>query len=218
MNAQPERPDDTMYTEVRDDDPRRWLSALADGDAEAVQRGCELWRSDEQARRSWHTYHLIGDVLRSDELAGDPARDAAFLGRLRERLVAEPVPLAPVPAEPRGSTGRRLRWLLPTAAAAGFVVVAGVLVVTQLAGPAGQPGAPMLAGGNPAPGVVLVGNNPSGAPAALPPARVRGTVIRDARLDEMLRAHQAARGGMPVGVPGGTLRQVEVLAPAGPAQ
>ncbi|MBX3634586.1 MAG: sigma-E factor negative regulatory protein [Rubrivivax sp.] len=212
MNAQPQRPDDALSPEVRDDDPRRWLSALADGDADAVQRGCELWRSDPEARRSWHAYHLIGDVLRSDELAGDPGRDAAFMARLRERLAAEPVPLAPAPVASKPADAWRSRWLFPAAAAAGFVVVAGVLVVTRLAGPAGVPGAPVLAGGGPSSGVVLVGTNPAGA---APAAQVRGTVIRDPRLDEMLRAHQAARGGMPVAVPGGTLRQVEVVTPAG---
>ncbi|MBX3601747.1 MAG: sigma-E factor negative regulatory protein [Rubrivivax sp.] len=215
MNAQPRRPDDALSPEVRDDDPRRWLSALADGDADAVQSGCELWRRDDEARRTWHAYHLIGDVLRSDELAGDPGRDAAFLARLRERLAAEPVPLAPAPAVTRAGAALRSRWLLPVAAAAGFVVVAGVLVVTQLAGPGGAPGTPVMAGGSPAPGVVLVGGN-AAAPSAGP--QVRGVLIRDARLDEMLRAHQAARGGMPVAVPGGALRQVEVVAPAGAAR
>lgn len=214
MNAQPRRPEDTPPHEVRDDDPRRWLSALADGDADAAQAGCDLWRQDAEARRTWHAYHLIGDVLRSDELAGDPARDTAFLARLRERLAAEPVPLAPTPAASKAADGWRSRWLLPVAAAAGFVVVAGVLVVTRLAGPAGGIGEPVLAGGNPAgPGVTLVGSNPA-APAAASP-QVRAVLIRDARLDEMLRAHQAARGGMPVAVPGGVLRQVEVAAPAG---
>lgn len=213
MNAQPRRPEDTPPHEVRDDDPRRWLSALADGDADAAQAGCELWRQDAEARRTWHAYHLIGDVLRSDELAGDPARDTAFLARLRGRLAAEPVPLAPTPAASKAADGWRSRWLLPVAAAAGFVVVAGVLVVTRLAGPAGGIGEPVLAGGNAGPGVTLVGSNPA-APAAASP-QVRAVLIRDARLDEMLRAHQAARGGMPVAVPGGVLRQVEVAAPAG---
>lgn len=216
MNAQPRRPEDTPPPEVRDDDPRRWLSALADGDADAAQAGCELWRQDAEARRTWHAYHLIGDVLRSDELAGDPARDEAFLARLRERLAAEPVPLSPAPVAQRAAEGRRPRWLVPAAAAAGFVVVASVLVVTRLAGPAGGTGEPVLAGTNPRPGVVLVGSNPAAPVAAS--AQVRGVVIRDPRLDEMLRAHQAARGGMPVAVPGGALRQVEVVAPAGAAR
>jgi sigma-E factor negative regulatory protein RseA len=39
-------------------------------------------------------------------------------------------------------------------------------------------------------------------------------VIRNARLDEYLRAHQAARGGVAVAAPGGTLRRVEAVVPA----
>ncbi len=213
MNAQPQRPEDDDFSpEVSDDDPRRWLSALADGDAEAAQRGCELWRSDPQARQSWHAYHLIGDVLRSEELAGPPAHDAAFLARMRERLAHEPVPLAPTAA-----VVRRPRWLVPVTAAASVAVVAGVLVATQLGG---TPEGPALAGG--------AGTLPSGvmpvstgatlaeqaAPAAQPTVR-RGAVIRDPRLDEMLRAHQAARGGLQVQVPQPVgLREVEVVAPA----
>jgi sigma-E factor negative regulatory protein RseA len=42
-----------------------------------------------------------------------------------------------------------------------------------------------------------------------------GNLIRDLRLDEYLRAHQAARDGVAVAAPGGGLRQVEVLVPAG---
>ena len=34
--------------------------------------------SDAAARRTWHAYHLIGDVLRSEDLASTPARDAAL--------------------------------------------------------------------------------------------------------------------------------------------
>ena len=73
-----------------DEDRRALLSALADGEADAAQAGCALWRDDAEARATWHTYHLIGDVLRSDDLAAQPARDAAFLAALRERLAAEP--------------------------------------------------------------------------------------------------------------------------------
>ena len=57
-------------------DPRWLLSAMADGEADAAElgRGCAGWASaDAQTRQSWHAYHLIGDVLRSDDLASAPA-------------------------------------------------------------------------------------------------------------------------------------------------
>jgi sigma-E factor negative regulatory protein RseA len=80
------------------------FSALIDGElgADGVVRACASWRSDARSRQTWHAYHLIGDVLRSDDLASRPARDVDFLNRLRERLANEPVVLAPsaVPAIP----------------------------------------------------------------------------------------------------------------------
>jgi sigma-E factor negative regulatory protein RseA len=189
------------------DDPRRCLSALADGDAEALAQACQLWRDDEAARRTWHAYHLIGDVLRSSELAGAPARDAAFLAGLRDRLAAEPVVLAPaVSAAPR----RRQAWLMPAAAAAGFVVVAGALVVTRMVTPGAPAPAAVMAGASGAGFTAVSSAGP--AVTARPPATV---FIRDPRLDEYLRAHQAARGGVAAASPGGTLRHVDAVAPAG---
>jgi sigma-E factor negative regulatory protein RseA len=66
---------------------REQLSALADGelDAAAVGHACAGWHGDAEQRETWHAYHLIGDVMRSDDLASDTARDAAFLGALRAR-------------------------------------------------------------------------------------------------------------------------------------
>lgn len=199
-------PDD-LPGDLQAADPRAWLSALADGQADAAGPACGLWGQDAAARQTWHAYHLIGDVLRSDELAHEPARDAAFLARLREKLAAEPVVLAP-PA-PAARERSRQPWLLPAAAAAGFVAVAGVLVVLQL----GTPGVPaptaVLAGAS-GPGFTAVGNAAAPAPHAGPGG---AGFIRDPRLDEYLRAHQAARGGVAAAAPGGTLRRVDVAAP-----
>src|SRR5688500_8447097 len=77
------------------------LSALTDGelDSAAAARACARWRDDPSQRSAWHAYQLIGDVLRSDDLASTARRDAAFLAALRTRLAAEPVVLAPE-AEP----------------------------------------------------------------------------------------------------------------------
>lgn len=187
------------------DDPRWCLSALADGERQAVDSACAMWREDEQARQTWHLYHLIGDVLRSDELASAPAHDAAFLEGLRARLASEPVVLAPAPATvPAG--GLR-RWRVPVAAAAGFVVVAGVLVVLRLNAPRESGGWSTLASAS-RPGATLVG---SGAPSAVG----NPMLIRDPRLDELLRAHQSARAGIAVAAPGGELRRAEAVAPAG---
>src|SRR4051812_6645764 len=105
------------------------LSALMDGELDAAAAGtaCDSWRDDPEARACWHAYQLIGDVLRSDDLASGRQRDDAFLRGLQQRLAQEPVVLAP-------SRAVRRSWVAPAAVAAGFAAVAGVLVVTQMSG------------------------------------------------------------------------------------
>ena len=60
---------------------------LPDGDG---ARAIEALLSDQQAVQTWHAYHVIGDVLRSSELAPSSS-DHAFLERLERRLASEPV-------------------------------------------------------------------------------------------------------------------------------
>lgn len=193
-----------------DEDRRALLSALADGEAGAAQPGCDLWRDDADARATWHTYHLIGDVLRSDDLAVRPARDAAFLAALRERLAAEPTVLAPaaLPASVPAAR-RRHAWLAPAAVAAGFMAVAGVLVVARVTVP-GTDGPVLAVGGTPTAGLQRASNGV----AAAAPLVIEGRLIRDAQLDAYLRAHREAMGGAPVALPGGVPRNIETLAPA----
>ena len=183
---------------VAADDARAWLSALADGEAQRADGACAAWRDDPQARQTWHAYQLIGDVMRSDDLARPAAHDAAFLAGLRDRLAAEPPIVAPTPAVKAAAAPpqRRHQWLVPMAAAAGFVVVAGVLVVTRISQPGAEPAADLA--------------------AAQPPAGM--VLVRDERLDEYLRAHQSARGGLAVAAPGGVLRRVDLSVPAAPAR
>jgi sigma-E factor negative regulatory protein RseA len=212
MNADSRHP----LTDPEGQEPRAWLSALADGDAQALDAACRHWRDDPQARQTWHAYHLIGDVMRSEELAVPPSRDAAFLAGLRQRLAQEPVVLAPAVVAP--AERRRQPWLLPTAAAAGFALVATVMVVSRLGGTAAPAAGPVMAAAS-APGaerglpVALQQGMPAAAGALV---SGRDGVVRDLRLEEYLRAHQATRGGTMVVAPGGTLRRVDVqVAPAG---
>lgn len=181
-----------------------WLSAAADGEASALDRLATCWRDDADARATWHRHHLIGDVLRSAELAHPPAHDAAFLQGLRTRLAAEPALLAPAPLARPVPQRAASRWAVPAAVAAGFVVVAGVLVVTRSAGPM-APGAAdqMAAASGPSAfqGVSATGRAPAVA------MQDNAAVLRDARVDELLRMHQATRGGM--AVPGSALRRVD---------
>ena len=207
---------------------RERLSALVDGEVEAnvVVQACTAWRDDAEHRSTWHAYQLIGDVLRSDDLASEPGRDIAFLSALRGRLAAEPVVLAPQPIEAPASTspkpvmaGARTRgwtWVGASAAAAGFVAVAGVLVLTRSPGvsPVSQPGgAPeSLAISTPAatqaaPAMAMPATNTVTEPQALV---ANGKLIRDARLDRYLAAHKQFAGTSALGVPSGFLRSATV--------
>jgi sigma-E factor negative regulatory protein RseA len=120
------------------------LSALADGESTAsdVARACASWKDSAQARAAWHDYHLIGDVMRSEDLA-EASGSEAFLRNFRSRLAQEPVVLAPQPstaqraaaAEASAAPRKRLAWAGPFAVAAGFVMVVGALVSSQIIPP-----------------------------------------------------------------------------------
>lgn len=152
--------------------PLEDLSAFVDGEADASVAAAvsAAWRDDPRIRERWHRYQLIGDVLRSEELAG-MGRDAVFLGAVRARLAHEPVVLAPAVLEPvRADQGVKLevgegaraaprsramrRWAPPAALAAGFMMVAvgGVVFLRAPSAPAEGPLAKA-----PAPVVVVQG-------------------------------------------------------------
>jgi sigma-E factor negative regulatory protein RseA len=137
MNPVDVRPDDA-------ESARAWLSALTDGRADAGQPAVAAWAHDSDARRTWHAYQLIGDVLRSEELASPGGRDEAFLQRFRARLDQEPVVLAPQSAPTltqapvdvgagRGARRLSLGWSA-AAALAGVALVGGAVFSLQRGG------------------------------------------------------------------------------------
>jgi len=213
-----------------DSSTRESLSALADGELEPsrVAAACAAWRDDARSRATWHAYHVIGDVLRSEDLASLPARDAAFVSALQARLAAEPTVLAPEPRVESPATappGRVARgrsgwpWKAPSAVAAGFVMVAGALVMTRTPAPtapagviAAAPAVQAVAAGPALPPVIAPTLAPAQAPFA-PRASNGGKLLRDARLDHYLAAHQQFAGSSALGVPSGFLRNAAAEAP-----
>lgn len=184
------------------------LSALVDGEvaAQGVAQVCAAWRSDAELRQSWHAYQLIGDVLRSDDLASDPARDEQFLQRLRARMADEPVVLAPQPvaASPMAAGRSARRWRAGAAVAAGFVAVAGVLVALQSPSPEPAPAVARAPSPIVPAATVAAPMAPTAGDAAV--LVTDGKVIRDARLDRYLAAHQRFAGASALGVPSSFLR------------
>ena len=204
---------------------RERMSALADGalDAHAVASACALWRADADARATWHAYQLIGDVLRSDDLAHGASTDAGFMQALRTRLADEATVLAPQPlasTDPKPAVAvtaarrsGRWSWLAPSAVAAGFVAVAGVLMITRAPDNAAGAG-PQVASLTPAAMPAMVS-----ASALLPAPPATGDIqalagnsqfVRDAQLDRYLAAHKQFAGSSALGVPSGFLRAATV--------
>jgi sigma-E factor negative regulatory protein RseA len=189
----------------RDDD---WaaLSSMADGQASAdAQARClALWASDPEARERWRDYQLIGDVLRSQELAHDSAHDAAFLSALRSRLTHEPTVLRL--KQPAAAVPRARAWGVPMAAMAGVAAVAGVVVVLR---GAPESGAPMLAAqGGAAP---VVASSMAAAQVPLAAQTVNGRLIRDARLERYFAAHRQSANGAALQMPGAVVRSVDTI-------
>ena len=201
---------------------RRILSALADGDAtdSEAARAFQAWRDDADARASWHAYQLIGDVLRSDDLAAEPAADESFLAALRARLADEPVVLAPQPriesepvpvSAPASVAGLRSRgrWQGPVAMAAGFLVVIGGLNIVR---PFNHGTAVPLAAATTASGPVLASTtsiNNSGAPQTLAQSKAAAD-----QLAPYLAAHRQSSMSGPFQMPGSDLRNASLVQPA----
>ena len=183
------------------------ISALADGhlQGDTFARAVEAAVADNAARETWHTYHLIGDVLRSGEHAAGTV-PSAFLARLQMRLQEEERALdsgagASAIATPRAAAqpaanDASFRWKL----VAGFASLAAMTAIgwTVVAGSSGAPVQPQLAA-VPAGTVLAEGE--------------RGTMIRDARLDEFLAAHRQLGGASALQNPAGFLRNATFEGP-----
>jgi sigma-E factor negative regulatory protein RseA len=167
------------------------LSAFADGELFGEEHLNKfISELDHEDRASWSHYHLIGDVMRSDDLAVSPAASSAFLAGFAARLEQEPHVLAPA-ALP---LARRLlamrRRVVPAFAVAAAAATLTWIVVPQLQGVPGGVGvaqvASMQSHGDAMQRVAM-----ASVPAVTAAQPVQdGNIIRDASLDQYLEAHQ----------------------------
>jgi sigma-E factor negative regulatory protein RseA len=186
---------------------RQTISSIMDGETPGSlsAKPTAPWKDHAVARQAWHEYHVIGDVMRNEELAGSSLGDESFLLALRAKLADEPRMLSPVAAVAAAisplASKRWLRWAAPAAVAAGFMAVASVLVVSRLANPATEGQGMALA-----PQVVA----PSGVPAVAVSGFVGNgsdmLVRRDEALDAYLRAHRESSLGSPASWSGAPAR------------
>lgn len=183
-------------------------SALADGELRGAEftKALVVLESSPEAQSRWHSYHLVGDVLRTGTSAVVRGHDAAFLASLRLRLQQEGFRPETVAGLGRADVKRSAndgvwRWKL----IAGFSSLATAVVLGwQLAAP--LPQAVQMATSGPAseqqqPSVAL-----TGAEAPI--------MIRDPQLDQLIAAHQQVGGTSALQMPAGFLRNATFERPS----
>jgi sigma-E factor negative regulatory protein RseA len=200
--------DDTMQD-------KELISALADGQlqGDAFARAMQAC-SGREALDAWHAYHLIGDVLRSGELARG-ASAAPFLQKLSARLAQEQAGARPQAATLPPIAVRRSREPAANDGAFRWKMVAGVASVAAFAavgwsvlGAAGSPSGPVQQ-------LVAAPQQASASEAGTLVARTEpGVMIRDPKLDEMLAAHRQFGGASALQMPSGFLRSATFEGPA----
>ncbi len=184
---------------------RQHVSSLADGAlrGDAFASAVHLTSMTPDARETWHAYHLIGDVLRSNDLAQCVVKPD-FMARLQTRLAAEPVHgQVPVVAQvaatvvvaqtPEAANASVFRWKLFAGLASCAAVAAVGWNLLGSVAPSGSPSGAQLA---------AVPSNVITVDAANPTA----VMIRDPHLDALLAAHKQFGGTSALQGPAGFLR------------
>jgi sigma-E factor negative regulatory protein RseA len=165
------------------------LSAFVDGELfDSEHPNTILAELDHQDRTAWSCYHLIGDALRSDDLAVSPATSSAFLSGFSARFESEAHVLAPaaVPAARRLLALRRR--VVPAFAVAAAAATLTWIVMPQLQGVNTGAGVTQVASRSDSMQRVAMASMPVATTAqANVPER---NIIRDANLDQYLEAHQ----------------------------
>jgi sigma-E factor negative regulatory protein RseA len=139
-------------------------------------------------RAAWLDYHLIGDALRSDDLAASPATSSAFMAAFSQRFEAEAHVIAPaaVALRLRGQLFRRR--VVPAFAVAAAAATLTWIVVPQLQGLDSRGTGTQLSS--------MATDTVQHVSMAVPSAAsnrspvVEANIIRDASLDQYLEAHQ----------------------------
>jgi sigma-E factor negative regulatory protein RseA len=166
------------------------LSAFVDGELHGDEPNSFLAGLDHEDRAAWSCYHLIGDALRSDDLAMNPAASQAFMSGFAARFESEAHVLAPT----KSFAGRHL-FALRNRVAPAFAVAAAAATLTWIVVPQLQgvnTGAAQVAssGGDSLQQVAMVASMPAATLASARPAVQDSNIIRDASLDQYLEAHQ----------------------------
>jgi sigma-E factor negative regulatory protein RseA len=189
-----------------------WLSALADGEATMAELDALFGSGSDQVElnKRWHSYHLTGEALRGEVPCASSRSPQAFLSGVMAGLPASgqarlKLDTLPTVAHVRAPAANDplVRWKLLAGAASVAAVVAVSWSVLRL-----TPGA--VDSGSPAGAQLAVVKPVGGAPVALSEPLVvkteQGTLVRDARLEQLLAEHRQFGGASALQMPAGFLR------------
>ena len=211
-----------MKTQLNIPCDRETVSALMDGQLSGAQAAMAVQSmASAEARECWHVYHLVGDVLRSTDLAAC-GHDTAFVARLAARLQHETSAFEALPAlakpamldvaRPAANDGV-FRWKL-VAGLASFAAVAAIgWGALGSIGPQPGAGAQLARSAAPAVGTTQVMALAAPVSAASQAADMAPVMLRDARLDELLAAHRQTVGASALGNAAGFLRNATFEGP-----
>ena len=169
------------------------LSAFVDGESFDDSGDISQFLSGftQKDRAAWSDFHLIGDALRSDDLAASPAASSAFMNAFSARFEAEAHVFAPaaIPAVSAERLRSRLfrRRVVPAFAVAAAAATLTWIVVPQLQGVDNHNGVQMASLSSDHVQRVAMASMPA---ASTRSPVVEANIIRDASLDQYLEAHQ----------------------------
>lgn len=163
------------------------LSSLVDGELEPGVAEALLTAicRDSELRSEWVTLHIVGDALRSSEVAAVHSPD--FCARVSAALALEPTVLAPRVSPVRRSSALR-RYLVPGVAVVASAAVIGFVAVPLLQSPTSVAPAQQVA--------VTAAPTPVQTPAAEVSRRAAATVAKARSLDVYLAAHRELAAGV----------------------
>lgn len=175
------------------------LSALVDGELQgADQAQAVAWAQEGEGSSNWQLYHLVGDVLRSPELAHHSQHD--LLTGLRAQLAQEPPlqlhhaaleQLAPAQPSVASAFPGKVRDPVANAAVFRWKVAAGMASVAAAVAMGWNLVAPVTQGSQLAQqSPVMSVPQTGGAVIAVATGTGGEVILRDPRLDELLDAHQ----------------------------
>ncbi|MDP2165880.1 MAG: sigma-E factor negative regulatory protein [Hydrogenophaga sp.] len=212
---------DQIPLALQDFDVSSSLSALVDGEVHDTELDCLLaaHARGQETLEAWHSYQVIGDVLRASAPAVTAKAPQDFLAGIHARLQAEATlaqPLQPtLPRTPVAVAGHvrgpaandavfRWKMVAGLASLAAVMAVSWTLLGTAPSGAGGTRGSgPQLALMGANPGVTATQAQES---TALVVNTAQGPLIRDVQLEALLAEHRHHGAMSALQMPAGFLR------------